>query len=343
MKVKNLVNIMGVIETMNKQTFPDEGWKDWLEVYEAWLESCGSGNTVKTYEIACRQFFEFALCRPWEVTPEIAKKWRIHLIKVKKLSESTINLKLSAISSFYDFAQQKCRVWPVETQNPLGSIKRNSVALYSQAKYPTVEEARAILAVINTDCLQGKRDFALILTFLITCRRSNEILNIRWGDLEKTIDGDYTFRFGSDFKRAVLPAACYSAITSYLNAAGRLDSMADEDYVFTTLDPKRATRLSHIDKVDPNQPLSNAMANKILKKYARRSGVSTKKAHIHGLRHTGARLRAQLMKKGVDLKEMTKVLGYSSMTVTKIYTMNVLTDPEDKGAAAAVEALFPGK
>lgn len=328
---------------MNERIFPNKKWGDWAEVYHAWLDSKGGENTTKTYAVACQQFFDFAKCDPWGVTPELAKQWRARLAKVEKLSEATINLKLSAMSSFYDFAQQKKNVWPAETQNPFGALKREKIVPYSQAKYPTVDEAKTMLGVINTDCLQGKRDFALIFTFLITCRKAKEILDLRWGDLESTVSGDFSFRFEGGLKRAVLPTACYSTITAYLDAAGRLDSMRDEDYIFTALDPERAMRLSHIDQVDPNQPLSNAMANKILKKYARRAGVSTKKAHLHGLRHAGARLRAQLMKKGVDLKEMSNLLGHSSMAVTKIYNMNVLTDPEDKGAAAAVDALFPGK
>ncbi|MCB0195557.1 MAG: tyrosine-type recombinase/integrase [Anaerolineae bacterium] len=328
---------------MNEQSFFDEGWEDWVEVYRTWLDSKGGGNTVKTYEIACRQFFDFAKCKPWEVTPKLAKQWRIHLTKVEQMSESTVNLKISALASFYVFAQREHNVFPTEAENPFWAVKRNKVTSYSQAKYPSEEEAKAMLGVINRGCLQGKRDFALIFTFLITCRKASEILNLKWGDLESTAGDDYSFRFEGGLKRAVLPAACYAAITAYLEASGRLDSMRDEDVIFTALDPERAMRLSHIDQVDPNQPLSNAMANKILKKYARRAGVSPQKAHLHGLRHAGARLRAQLMKKGVDLKEMCNLLGHSSMAVTKIYTMNVLTDPEDKGAAAAVDALFPGK
>lgn len=326
-------------------------WMDWIEAYHAWLKSkrrrSGGENTVKTYTVAWRQFYRFAQCKPWDVTPKLAQRWAAYLTNAEKLAESTVNLKLAAMSSFYDFVQKQYALWPANARNPFVAVERNKVSPYGRAHYPSVDEARAMLAVINTECLQGSRDFALLFTFLTTCRRSSEVLNLQWGDISEKGDGDYVFSYrykGGEQKRQAMDRRCFQVIETYLRMAGRLETMADSDFIFTPLDPDRAARLSHIDQVDPNQPLSNAMANKILKKYARRAGVSTKKAHIHGLRHAGARLRVQLMRDGngsVDFEEVMHLLGHSSLAVTQIYATTILTDPEDKGAAAAVEALMP--
>jgi integrase len=91
-------------------------------------------------------------------------------------------------------------------------------------------------------------------------------------------------------------------------------------------------------------PLSNHQANSILKKYARRTGMDVKRAHIHGLRHAGARLRVEQMKAGrggVDYMELMALLGHSSLAVTQIYSQTCLEDPEDPGADAAAAALIP--
>jgi integrase len=87
------------------------------------------------------------------------------------------------------------------------------------------------------------------------------------------------------------------------------------------------------------------MANRILKKCARRAGVDLEKAHIHGLRHAGARLRVQQMKesgRGVDYGQLMDLLGHSSLAVTHIYVTRVLEEPEDPGGEAAARALMPG-
>lgn len=312
-------------------------WVDWIEAYHAWLESkrrrSGRENTIKTYKTAWRQFYRFAKVKPWDVTPKLAERWAAYLAKAAQLADSTVNLKLAAMSSFYDFVQKKYDLWPADARNPFMAVERSKVSAYGRAKFPSVEESQAILSVINTDCLQGKRDFALLFTFLTTCRRSSEILNLRWGDISEKGDGDYVFSYrykGGERRRAVIDRRCFQTIETYLQAADRLEEIEDGDYIFTA--------------VDPNQPLSNTRANKILKKYARRAGVSTKKAHIHGLRHAGARLRVQMMREGkgsVDFEQVMNLLGHSSLAVTQIYLMTVLDDPEDKGAAAAVEALMP--
>ena len=53
-------------------------WMDWIEAYHAWLESkrrrSGGENTVKTYTVAWRQFYRFAQCKPWDVTPKLAQR-----------------------------------------------------------------------------------------------------------------------------------------------------------------------------------------------------------------------------------------------------------------------------
>ena len=323
-------------------------WMDWIEAFHTWLESkrrrSGAGNTVSTYRTAWKQFYRWAQVKPWEVTLRLAQQWTAVLANVEGLAESSVNLKLAAMSSFYDFVQRQYDLWPADRRNPFKAVERNRVSAYGRAKYPSVEEARSMLSTINTDSLTGKRDLALLFLFLTTCRRSSEILNLRWGEVQEGADGDYVFSYrykGGEQKRAVIERRAWQLVEVYLGAAGRLP-MEDGDYIFTALDPDRASRLGHSPEV--NAPITNSMANKLLKKYARRAGVDTKKAHIHGLRHVGARLRVKLMREGkgsVDFEEVMHLLGHSSLAVTQIYAATVLDDPKDKGAAGAVEALLP--
>jgi integrase len=297
----------------------------WREACQQWLASKrrqnSTGSTARNYQTAWQQFFAWSQVEPWDVTPAHAERWAAHL--ASSLANSTVNLKLAALSSFYNYAHRK---FDLVRRNPFAAVDRVKVTPYEKALYPTPSEARAILAAIDTGRPTGKRDLALFYTILVTCRRSAEILNLRWGDLRPTTAGDWAFNYrykGGEVKRAVLQRRCYSTITDYLAAAGQLQAIGSDGLIF---------------------PLSNSYANRLLKGYAERAGVDRAKAHLHGLRHAGARLRVQQMRDrlgGVDYEEIMQLLGHSSLAVTQIYVQHAIGDPVDAGGQAAAEALLP--
>ena len=350
-------------------------WIAWEAAETAWLESkrrrSGGQNTVRAYRLAVRQFFAFAMTPPWTVSPGHAQEWAVHLSTVAKdgepLAPATVSLKLAALSSYYDYVQRRytfqtpdgrhISLWPADRANPFLTVERPKVSPYGRSKYPTTDELQAILAAINTNCRTGKRDFALLYTISTTCRRASEVLNMQWGHIRELGDGHYAFTYrykGGDTREAVLHRRAYQAICAYLHADQRPpEHMEDHHYIFIPLYPDRHLRMvgaQHPEPVegapntDPNRPLSNHQANAILKKYARRLGIDLDKAHIHALRHAGARLRVEQMKDrrgGVDYMELMQLLGHSSLAVTQIYSQTVLEDPEDPGGDAAADALLP--
>lgn len=335
-------------------------WLAWETAREAWLASkrrkSGRENTVRAYALSARQFFEFARVEPWNVQPAHAQAWAMALDG--RCSQATVSLRLAALSSFYRFVQVNYVVtkpdggtvslWPVDRANPFVVVERPHVSPYDRAVFPTTEELQRILGCINTRCLTGKRDFALLYTIATTCRRSSEVTNLRWGDLVQLKNGRWAFRYiykGGKVRRAVLDGRAYAAICAYLAADGRpAEGMGAEDYVFVPLYPERIRKLRPDVMVDPTRPIGNHTANSILKKYARRVGVDEAKAHIHGLRHAGAHLRVEQMKAGrggVDYMEIMQLLGHSSLAVTQIYCQVCHEEPEDPGGSAAAEALLP--
>ena len=72
----------------------------WDAARRAWLAH-KRYNTARAYTAAWRGFFAWAGVPPWEVTPELARTWASHLGD-SGLASSTINLRLSAMLSFYD-------------------------------------------------------------------------------------------------------------------------------------------------------------------------------------------------------------------------------------------------
>lgn len=350
-------------------------WAQWVDAYAMWLEQkrqrSGSGNTARAYRVAFGQCFGQALdaeglvlwqpVKPWEMDSRTAVAWAGFLAKFGKelrarwrrgavigrepLAAASVGQKVAAMASFYQFAQRQAGLWPAERRNPFEAVERSVQSMYGRASYPEFEEAQAILGQINTSTLTGKRDLALLYAILTTCRRSSEVLGLRWGDLRPVEDGwAFSYRYkGGKIKRAVLGDKAYQLICQYLRADGRLETMRESDYIFIALDEERIRRMRPEVAVQVNRPLSNSMANRILKKYARRAGVASEKAHIHGLRHAGARQRVKEMKKTgkVDYEEIMDVLGHSNLAVTQVYVRSVAEDPADNGLAAAEDAWLP--
>lgn len=336
-------------------------WLAWETAKDAWLAEKRQGrrgnnsglNTAKAYEIALSQFFAFTDTPPWSISQAHAQNWINHLNEEGR-APATVNQKLAALTSFYDFVQRKyvgrhpqtgeeIRLWPADRINPFNAVDRYTVNPFGRAKFPTDDELQAILDSINTDSTTGLRDYALLYTYAVTCRRDSEIRNLKWGDIQERGDGQYTFTYrykGGDQRTSVLPAWCFQAIVQYLKAADRWP-LEDDEYVFTALDPERILRLNPDLDVDPDAPITNNTANSILKKYARRADVDESKAHLHGLRHAGARLRWKLAKETntADILEISSILGHSNIAVTQIYTQQILEDPEDPTGDLAAQAL----
>ena len=88
----------------------DDGplWIAWEQAKERWLETkaakSGRTNTRKTYEVACRQFFGYCQRAPWQISNGIVQEW-VAWMRSEGLAESTIGLKLAALSSLYQFVQ----------------------------------------------------------------------------------------------------------------------------------------------------------------------------------------------------------------------------------------------
>jgi integrase len=354
----------------------------WQMATSAFLDSKTRDGTATAhaYKSDIRFFFSWARCDPWEVTAALANEYA-KMMRAAGRAEATINRRLAALSSLYSFVQKRytyrdrdgrdASLWPADRGIPFDAVERSKISPYGRAIYPSTDELKRILNSINPESLTGKRDLALLYTIATTCLRSSAVLQMKWGDIEPRADRDHNLRYrykGGDIRRAVLPHEAYTYITAYLAADDRLpssplsprtvwgegtgvrgDGMQPDDRIFIPIHPERALRLPNVDPEDlddPNRAITNSFANRILKKYACRAGVDPAKAHIHGLRHAGARLRVELAKQRgerIDLLELSRVLGHSSIAVTQIYADRVLEDPEDPGLAAAAAALRPGQ
>jgi site-specific recombinase XerD len=343
-------------------------WLTWDLARDAWLDAhrARSAATAQAYAEDYTAFFDWAQVRPWQVSPGLAIGYARHLRELGR-APSTVNRRLSGLESFYRFVQHRYLVpgacpdggragghqqplWPLDRINPFTAVERQLVSHYGRARYPSTQELRRVLAIIDTRSRLGKRDLALILAISSTCLRSTAILTMHWGDIEPRDDADYNLTYtskGGLQRRAVLPAQAFACICDYLRSDNRPpETMRPHDPVFVAVYPDRAANLPNGHRSNPGTTLSNSVVNRLLKKYARHAGVDPALMHIHGLRHAGARLRIEQDRaagRPIDLLELMHILGHRSIATTQIYADAVADQPQDPGAAAAAAALHPVK
>lgn len=315
----------------DRQRERDEQLREWWrQAEEAWINVKGakSKNTQRAYSAALRMFKEFceeeyADERLWLVGGVQVNAWQ-QAMRDEDLAETTINLRLSALSSFFDYVCNKHSAVDPRTgqevflrdNNPVKRVERAKIEPYGKMVSLGVDEVRALLQAIPRNTVYGLRDFALVVTYLYTGRRSSEVRCLRWGDIS-TDRGRVYYEWQGKGKQRTdeLPLPAYNAIVEYLKAAGRFDDIQDEDYIFTALSDA-ATHFDHVDDMPENKPLGSCFVNRVVKKCARRAGLKWRKIHTHTLRHTAAMLRAELTN---DLKTIQDFLNHSSLAVTEIY------------------------
>ena len=311
----------------------------WQQAKEAWLKSkyrkSGSDNTVTAYTNDWNQFFVWLGKAPWNVSTRDAESWMAHL-EESGSCHGTINRKLAALSSFFEFVANKYTFIgrdQVERSiyiddngnprvNPFRKPDRFKVESYNHSTPLSVDAVKNCLKAINHNGKLGSRDHALIVTYLYTGRRSQEIANLRWGDIAP---GDQPGRFYYDWhgkggknRQDELPPPAYHAICNFLKVNGRFDTMTPGDYIFTPVYGERALRLPNVTRMEDNRPISGSMINRIVKTRFAAVGVAGDLVHTHTLRHTAAHLRYR-DGAGEDLLTVSRFLAHSSVAITQIY------------------------
>ena len=175
-----------------------------------------------------------------------------------------------------------------------------------ETEFLTEEEAQAILRVSDRRTLQGKRDYAILLTLLTTGLRKAEICNLKVGDL-KTYRNQAVVDVigkGKKFRRIPLKSETLLAIQDYLKVNG--NGTAPEHPLFNTL-----------GKHGPYEKkgLTPKAVDCLVKSIAEKALIR-KRIHPHVIRHTFA---TTLLDNGNDLRTVQALMGHSHIRTTERY------------------------
>jgi integrase len=274
------------------------------------------------------RFFAFAGKGPAEVTPGDVERWREHLAS-RGQKPATVYARISRLSSFYRWLlanpvlQRHLLFNPAAQARPKYPRPYQSEAVKAWTDAETMALVDHVRALSDSGSVVAKRDYALLLFYLYTGLRRNELIALRGRDLEER-DGTLVIKYrrkgGKLAAREVGAVEVYEALKDYLKRSGRSEALKTWAPLWTRHD--RAGK--------GGAPLgSRAFANN-LKKYARAAGIES--AHVHQTRHTYARMVAE---ETGSLLETQEALDHENAATTRVYVQRITVKADKHGRRIA--------
>lgn len=222
----------------------------------------------------------------------------LYYLKMKNLQTASRSRNLYTLRSFWKYAyKNKLCQWNIVMEVEPIKIQRK------ERTYLTMEEVNKLIETINHPLIK-----IVIETLFYTGMRISECLNLKLQDVNfqdkviYVIEGKGKKDRNIPINKNIIPI-----LKSYIeNERPKVDS----EYFFAT---KKSGRLS--------APYVNRILNDTVKELGWKKHVS---AHI--LRHSFA---SNLIKKGVNLVYVQKLLGHSNLKVTSIYTHADMEDLQE--------------
>ena len=209
---------------------------------------------------------------------------------------------LVAIRRFFEWAESM-KLYPNIAKGIKGT-KRSTKVHYKSAL--TVHRIRSVLQAIDTQTLQGKRDYALITTLVHTGLRLIEVQRAKVQDIEES--GDHAILWvrgkGRDDKDnfVILTQDVLDAIHAYLQKR-----KAKSVY---------APLFASVSDRNRGKQLTTFSLSRIIKQRLRAAGIASRRITAHSLRHTFGVLA---MEAGASLYEVQLAMRHSSPTTTQVY------------------------
>ncbi|MBP5504948.1 MAG: tyrosine-type recombinase/integrase [Bacteroidales bacterium] len=278
-----------------------------------------SPRTVELYRSALDEFRAFAMP---EAEGELTEgQWRECLTPTlirgfiakgleEELSPRTMNLKLSALSSFCSWMVRNSLL----ESNPVRKVYRPKEdrplpRFYTQESMDTLlekEEERA--AEDAAEAEDGKEPFGelrermIILTLYATGMRRAELCGLKVSDFDRARKIFRVTGKGDKTREIPVPDRICEELLLYLKRLQ--EEFGGIGWFFVT---------------DKGQQLYPAFVNNVVKKALDGEDGFTGRKSPHVLRHT---LATHLLNNGADINSIKEVLGHSSLAATQVYTHN---------------------
>ncbi|NOR27773.1 MAG: tyrosine-type recombinase/integrase [Lutibacter sp.] len=233
-----------------------------------------------------------------EVNYAQIRNWIVSLVE-SKVSNRTINRKVSSLKSFYKFLQ---KIKEIES-NPLA--KHKALKVPKQVQIPFSEkEIKNVLHLLDDEVnFESLRNKLIVELFYSTGIRRSELINIKISDID--FANETVKVLGKRNKERYIPLlkSVLKSIVNYIEV--RKEITTNETYLFLTKKGKI---------------IYDTLVYRVINNYF--STVSSKvKKSPHIIRHSFA---THLLNEGADLNSVKELLGHSSLASTQVYTHSSL-------------------
>ncbi|KQC29653.1 tyrosine-type recombinase/integrase [Flagellimonas eckloniae] len=271
------------------------------------LEKNYSQHTMNAYEKDIIEFSNFCLSDYNEpsidqVEYTLVRSWIVCLVN-KKVSNRTINRKISSLRAYYKFLQKIGQI----SASPLSKHKALKTSKKIEVPFSEMEMQKIISEIPFNDDFEGVRDRLIIELLYTTGMRRAELVNLELNDFDS---GRSTLKvLGKRNKERILPLipSTTSLLQEYLKLRSRQEKIIDSSYLFLTMGGLK---------------VYETLVYRTINKYFSLVSPKVKKSP-HILRHTFA---THLLNRGADLNSVKELLGHSSLASTQVYTHNSIAE-----------------
>ncbi|WP_281976051.1 tyrosine-type recombinase/integrase [Halobacillus litoralis] len=260
------------------------------EAFDLFFEECLlkslRPHTLKYY----REQFN-AIKRPIVTMTARDVKSLIKEMQDNGLKVTTINSRLRAIRSLFNFLHKNKHI----KTNPMANIKLLKERKKA-VKSLSDKQVKALFDLCNKRTFVGVRDYTILMLFIDTGIRLNELAGIQVADVQGE---SILIRQTKTYFERLLPIS--KKMQEQLDIYIRIRGKANTEKLFINQDG---------DELKPRS-VQNRLAH-----YAKRSRIEGVRVSCHTLRHTYARMFIQ---SGGSAFHLQTTLGHTSMEITKRY------------------------
>jgi integrase/recombinase XerC len=225
------------------------------------------------------------------------------LLVEEKVSNRSINRKISALNTYFKFLQ---KVGDIKL-NPLAKHKALKTSKKIQIPFSETEVNIVIDDLFYEDSFKGIRDKLIIELFYSTGIRRIELVELKVANID--FQNNTLKVLGKRNKERLVPLlkSVVQSLQSYLKTRSELATIVDSESLFLT---KNGVKVYE------------TLVYRIINDYFSKASSKVKKSP-HILRHSFA---THLLNQGADLNAVKELLGHSSLAATQVYTHNSIAE-----------------
>jgi site-specific recombinase XerD len=277
-------------------------WAYWLKLYlETFCVARGlSPNSIEAYSKSLECFQRFSIAQlnnkaPDKIAAVDVLAYVEYLRLVRNNGASAINRQVTIIKNF--FRAMVSMGYLSYESNPMKLFPKIKAAPQKLPVWLSKDEVKSLSKCPRTDTVIGLRDRAIIVLLYGTGIRASECAALKEEDIDLSNKTIQVLGKGGHSRVVPLNKEVLEVLDQYRQARGKLSD-----------------KMGFFRSRNRNQMSRNAIYERV-RTLGRKAGIK-KRLSPHRLRHTFA---THLVKEGVDLLTISKLLGHRQMSSTQIY------------------------